>query len=273
MIYTFEQIQNIPKTAGVYSIVNILNGDRYIGSTINFYDRLIQHRAHLRRGIHHSIILQRAYNKYGECRFIVQILETCQPIRETLLLLEQKYLDLKPKYNISPFANRPCNTGHKMSEQTKNKLRNQRLGKKRDEETKRKMKENRKIAYKPLYMYDLQGNFVMQFKNKYEVLKVLPNVNIESIICSCTSRQKSCNGYMWSHKKADKILPYKKDNAKRIKCQKLDDFGNVLEEFDSFKDAALSLGKKPHSGDQISLCARGKYNKMYGFKWRIKNDK
>ena len=25
MIYTFEQIQNIPKTAGVYSIVNILN--------------------------------------------------------------------------------------------------------------------------------------------------------------------------------------------------------------------------------------------------------
>lgn len=81
------------------------------------------------------------------------------------------------------------------------------------------------------------------------------------------------NGYMWSHKKADKILPYKKDNAKRIKCQKLDDFGNVLEEFDSFKDAALSLGKKPHSGDQISLCARGKYNKMYGFKWRIKNDK
>lgn len=28
-----------------------------------------------------------------------------------------------------------------------------------------------------------------------------------------------------------------------------------------------------NSGNQISLCARGKYNKMYGFKWRIKNDK
>lgn len=36
MIYTFEQIQNIPKTAGVYSIVNILNGDRYITAEIKY---------------------------------------------------------------------------------------------------------------------------------------------------------------------------------------------------------------------------------------------
>lgn len=92
---------------------------------------------------------------------------------------------------------------------------------------------------------------------KVQYVRVLLDRRVATVIC----------GHI---KKQTKFYHIKKDNAKRIKCQKLDDFGNVLEEFDSFKDAALSLGKKPHSGNQISLCARGKYNKMYGFKWRIK---
>lgn len=73
--WRLSDIQNISKQAGVYQIKNVLNGHSYIGSTNNFYDRLIQHRSHLRKQKHHSIALQRAYDKYGESNFEVNILE------------------------------------------------------------------------------------------------------------------------------------------------------------------------------------------------------
>lgn len=73
--WRLSDIQDIPKQAGIYQIKNVLNGHSYIGSTNNFYDRLIQHRSHLRKQKHHSIALQRAYDKYGEYNFEVNILE------------------------------------------------------------------------------------------------------------------------------------------------------------------------------------------------------
>lgn len=50
----------------VYTIINIKNGKRYVGSTRLFEERKYYHLYLLRKGSHHSKILQRAYNKYGE---------------------------------------------------------------------------------------------------------------------------------------------------------------------------------------------------------------
>ena len=44
--------------------------------------------------------LMNAWHKYGEDKFKVQILETCSSVRDTLMFLEQKYLDLI--YKICP---------------------------------------------------------------------------------------------------------------------------------------------------------------------------
>lgn len=57
------------KKSGIYCIINIKNGHKYIGSSTNMYQRLMCHRSWLRRGSHHSIYLQRAWNKYGESIF------------------------------------------------------------------------------------------------------------------------------------------------------------------------------------------------------------
>lgn len=86
--------------SGVYMIKNVLNNHKYIGSTKNFKQRLKQHISDLHNNKHHSSYLQAAWNKYGEKHFVFQILETCEPIKDTLIFLEQKYLDLKPEYNI-----------------------------------------------------------------------------------------------------------------------------------------------------------------------------
>ena len=74
------------KCSGVYMIKNVLNNHKYIGSTKNFKQRLKQHLSDLRNNKHHSPHLQAAWNKYGEKHFVFQILETCEPIKDTLML-------------------------------------------------------------------------------------------------------------------------------------------------------------------------------------------
>lgn len=105
-ILKFNEINKATKQSGIYMIKNILNNNKYIGSTNNFKRRFNKHRSELRKNIHHSIHLQRAYNKYGEDKFIFVILGICEPVHDTLLMLEQKYLDLQPEYNSNKNSSR-----------------------------------------------------------------------------------------------------------------------------------------------------------------------
>lgn len=92
--------------AGVYKIVNTIDGKFYLGSTYSFYKRCPSHRSNLNKGLHHCRHLQNAWNKYGEDAFEFHILEVTEVKKRTEV--EQKYLDEhfgKPYcYNSSPRA-------------------------------------------------------------------------------------------------------------------------------------------------------------------------
>lgn len=93
-------------TCGIYKIINIVNNKFYMGSSKNIEERWAQHKRDLRRGDHHSIHLQRAWNMYGESNFQFIVFQTCE---ESLLFpIEQKLLnEYKPwevGYNVSPSA-------------------------------------------------------------------------------------------------------------------------------------------------------------------------
>lgn len=91
-------------SSGIYAIISP-SGKRYIGSAVNFKNRWQEHIRQLRKGIHHSPALQRAFVKYGEVAFQFSILEECA--REQLLSFEQKHIDAWPfdqLYNICPSA-------------------------------------------------------------------------------------------------------------------------------------------------------------------------
>lgn len=63
--------------SGIYRIECIGNGKFYIGSAVNLYKRLSDHRQGLRKNKHHCRYLQNAYNKYGEDSFLVRVLFEC----------------------------------------------------------------------------------------------------------------------------------------------------------------------------------------------------
>ena len=88
---------------GIYQIKCKGNNQIYIGSTRNIQERWRQHIAHLRSNKHHSIYLQRSFNKYGEDSFEFTVLLRMFDYNEELLRLNEWYYieQYKPKFNIS----------------------------------------------------------------------------------------------------------------------------------------------------------------------------
>lgn len=82
----------------IYQIINKINQKRYIGQTIDINARKYHHFSDLKNGQHHSIKLQRAYNKYGEDNFdfIWNIYEVKN--EQELLILEQKTIEKYDSY-------------------------------------------------------------------------------------------------------------------------------------------------------------------------------
>jgi group I intron endonuclease len=84
---------------GIYKIKNLINGDFYIGQSINLHKREIDHFGKLRRKESRNTHLQNAFNKYGKENFIFKVLLYCEP--DQLTYYEQKMVDiLNPHYNI-----------------------------------------------------------------------------------------------------------------------------------------------------------------------------
>ena len=103
----------LPSSA-IYEIRNKENGKSYVGSAAQLSRRWGNHKARLRRDNHHSIHLQRAWNKHGEQAFQFEVLEVVDDLT-TLTDREQAWMDfIRPAYNVQRFAR--SSLGHKHSE-------------------------------------------------------------------------------------------------------------------------------------------------------------
>jgi group I intron endonuclease len=102
----------------VYAIVNLMNGRRYIGSTVNFQGRMQIHRNELRRGTHSNRHLQAAWKKYGEDAFVFGIVQEYTP--HQVIEKEQMHLNAAQPhvYNIGKIVS-PAALGLRRSEETK----------------------------------------------------------------------------------------------------------------------------------------------------------
>lgn len=107
--------------SGIYMFFNMVSGKRYVGSSVDIYNRIHEHYHNLENNKSHNAHFQSSWNKYGKDAFIYCVLEYCNA--EDRFNREQYYIDsLKPEYNLT--LNVVANFGHKVSEETKTKISN-----------------------------------------------------------------------------------------------------------------------------------------------------
>lgn len=90
--YLYQTNYNNPIPSGVYAIVNVVAYSLYVGSTVNFTQRMGQHFKALEEGIHHNRRLQHSFDAHGASSFSFVVLERV-PDRDRLEGAEQRWLD------------------------------------------------------------------------------------------------------------------------------------------------------------------------------------
>lgn len=126
-------MNTLPRTSGIYKITCTANGKIYIGSSKNIKHRWATHQSELRSSRHPNRMLQFAWDKYGEDRFVVDVIELVGV--EFILQREQYWFEaLNPfapsGFNANKTADKPPSPkGRVVSTETKEKISAAKLGK------------------------------------------------------------------------------------------------------------------------------------------------
>lgn len=198
------------KIIGVYKIVNILNSKQYIGSSNDVKFRISTHKSRLKKGNHHSIKLQRAYNKYGLESFIFELIEICDI--DDLLIREQHYINLFDSYNngynSTLIAGSPM-LGKTQSIEAKNKIsdfaktrtgdKNHMFNKNHTTETKKLMSKNKmNTGIKRVSQLDNNNNPIKTWDSLSECAKEL-KLHISGISKVLNGEIKTTKGYKFKY--------------------------------------------------------------------------
>ena len=219
MIDTVE----VYNSSGVYKIFNILDGHFYIGSSQTIKIRIDEHLRDLRANRHHSVYLQRAWNKYGENSFGVYVLEECET--DLLLHREQFYIDtLCPEYNMTRNAARPM-LGRKHTEESKKKMGNTRRGRKLSKSHSLNLKKSlQKLSKSSSWRTKVKDGVSTWWKNnKQEILesrkkKPISDAGKDKISKHMKERWKSDRDSLINcRKNSTKKIVYNKEDVLRIR--------------------------------------------------------
>lgn len=229
--------------SGIYLIINIETGDRYIGSAQSLGRRFSNHKSFLIKNKHTNIILQRSYNKYGYEKFYFIILEECS---NKLLEREQYYLDtLLPEFNIAKCASATMK-GRNHSESSRIKMLNRpawnkgipRTEEERQLMSQRKKEENTK---KSKEWHDNLSKIYSESSSRYWLGKNLPKEAIRKIKehAKTISHKIKCinNGIIYSSQlEAAKALGIKQGHISEVLNGKRSSVKGYL--FERIKDVA-----------------------------------
>lgn len=193
---------------GIYCIENKINNKKYIGQSIHIHRRWSEHKYELNNNTHDNDYLQKSWNKYGLDNFEFSIIELCDidelDDKECYYISLYNTFDRNHGYNLilGGGANRTISEetreklrqankrrksfpdmsgennpmfGKHLSDETKEKIRQSRIGKKLSEETRLKLSELRtgekNARCVPVYCPELNESFwgAKEAKMKYGV--------------------------------------------------------------------------------------------------------
>ena len=219
------------KTIGIYKITNLQNNKIYIGKSTAVNYRWKKHLWFLKRNKHVNRHLQSAFNKYGENKFIFEIIEECS--LEDLNSREIYWINLLKSLTPSIGYNKTKGgDGLIATNEIKDKISKSLLGKKHSKERRinqskshigKKLSETTKLnqsksqqkrfqdgneinklrlvmSKEPIVQLKLNNEFINEFISIREAERIT-NIHSSTISRVCKNERKSAGGYIWIYKK------------------------------------------------------------------------
>ena len=191
---------------GIYKIVNNINGHLYIGQSIDIHNRWMRHKwSAFHEEACKDYPLYRAFRKYGIENFTFEVIELC----------DKTELQEKEKYYINMYQS--FIEGY-----------NQTSG-----------GEGCYGQEKPVYQYDLDGNFVAIYSSAAEAARQM-NTQVQNIYKACWKENKTAAGFQWRNDPTDIPQPTTFGQGKRVYQYDLN--GNYIQSYASLMEASQQTG-------------------------------
>ncbi len=224
--------------SGIYKIENLINHHKYIGLSKDIPGRWRSHRNKYNnpKSKDYNMVIYQAMRKYGIENFSFEILEECE--EEKLNEREQYWINYYDSYN-NGYNSTPGG-------------------------------DEKGIHFgQPIEVYDLNGNYITTYPNMTYAAKEI-GVSRNTIYTIIHNNRLSTKGYQLKKLNDNKkIKPYKSRQGGKLKVYQKDDNDNILNTFDSIKEAAAAL---QIDSSTISKCCKGKLKHCGGFRWEYVNE-
>lgn len=195
------------RTYYIYKATNKINGKSYIGQTINYKNRLWQHRRCYEK---EDCKFHDAIKEFGFDNFEWEVIETCER-KEEADNLERKYIELFDSYRNGYNENKGSVGGHNA---------------------------------KSIVCLNLNGDFIKRYDSAADAEKDGFN-NVNVLLC-CKNKLKTCKNHLFMFEEdydANGSRKYiKPASTSRKKVVQCDLEGNLIARYDSVQEASEKSG-------------------------------
>jgi len=257
---------------GIYKITNP-NGKVYIGQAINI-DKRIQKYKWI-SAIQKQPKIKRSIDKHGWENHTVDILEECsvEQLDNREAFHKQQFIDMFGWKNALFCKIHDCVKDRCLPQEIKDRIGKSNTGKKRTTEQKAYLTQIRTRGKhcKPAYQYDLEGNFIKEWKYREDAEVFYNGHNTSSNITQCIKgKQKAAYGFQWTSVYSENILPYTPHlnyiTQYTLDGKEIKQWNNISEAEKHYNPNSFKLRK--YGSNNIRACLNGGQKTAYGFIWR-----
>ena len=203
--------------AYIYALIDPRNNQvRYVGKTINPQTRKYQH------------VSERLKFKHYKARWILTLYELgLRPIFKILEICPLSNFEDRETYYISLYKSKSLTNSDDSGQGNKNR--------------KRELIENANYRSRIVYQFDLDGNFITEYKSVREAARKL-KLNHANISRVCNNISKHTNGFIFTYDRNKNISIITKPNAIKKSVVELNELGEIINQWKSLMDCSRDTG-------------------------------